>query len=412
MLTLIVAELEQAFHEIVWDDDLSYFAYHSGKAGGIAAATRTDGVHSLSLCDDISEAYESIVALASDLETLENQQVSDDADDDLDEIAFSIQNLETNFFYIVTKLTDRLESGRETETDRFAPNIGWSEYEAALKEAVRAKEADDQLRYALMIGFVSGLMFNNPGPTHPEHGTILDAVNRAYTTRSDDALKYAQARIAASVPVTDPIPFRSEEQYDRYMAEKLPVLRWVHNLACILPAPWNESMGTPNSAAIDCEIRQMTHYEQSENPPRPIEMCYWVVPGKLLAGEYPRNLDETSSHEKLAKLTDAGVSVFIDLTNPDTTDGHLKPYSYLLDGPTHERFPIDDQDVPASVELTKAALDAIDGHLAAGRTVYVHCWGGVGRTGHYHRLLAGAAPRTRPGGIGPAQGTVAGKSKV
>ncbi len=33
------------------------------------------------------------------------------------------------------------------------------------------------------------------------------------------------------------------------------------------------------------------------------------------------------------------------------------------------------------MELTKAALGAIDGHLAAGRTVYVHCWGGVGRTG-------------------------------
>jgi len=127
--------------------------------------------------------------------------------------------------------------------------------------------------------------------------------------------------------------------------------------------------------------RQIVTKEVPELPPKPIERCYWVVPGKLLAGEYPGHWEEHKAKERLARLTDAGVSVFIDLTNPDTTDGHLKPYSYLLDGPTHEPFPIDDQDVPASVEFTKAALDAIDAHIAAGETVYVHCWGGVGRTG-------------------------------
>lgn len=237
---MIVAEMWKAFHEIVWDDDLSYFAYHAGKSGGIAAATGTDGVFSLSLCDDISEAYESIVAFAADLESLENHEVSNDDDGDFDEVVFSIQNLETNFFYIVSELTKRLESGRETEPDKSASGIGWDEYGAALSEAIKAREAGDELRYALMMGLVSGLMFDNPGPTHPEYGTILDAIDTAYTTGSDDALKYAQARIAAGVRMTDPTPFMSEEQYDRYMAEKLPVLRWVHDLACILPAPWDE----------------------------------------------------------------------------------------------------------------------------------------------------------------------------
>ncbi|MXZ90741.1 MAG: hypothetical protein F4W95_05350 [Chloroflexi bacterium] len=118
-----------------------------------------------------------------------------------------------------------------------------------------------------------------------------------------------------------------------------------------------------------------------ENPPRPIDHCYWVLPGKLLAGEYPRNIDEPSSREKLRKLTDAGVSAFIDLTDPSATDHHLKPYADLLNGHSHQRFPIRDLSVPSSPELTKATLDAIDAHIAAGETVYVHCWGGVGRTG-------------------------------
>ena len=128
---------------------------------------------------------------------------------------------------------------------------------------------------------------------------------------------------------------------------------------------------------INRAIRQMTT-EELEDLPRPIEMCYWVVPGRLLAGEYPRNLDEPSSMEKLARLTDAGVSTFIDLT--EEGEGR-KPYAHLLNGPSHERFAIRDQRVPATDELTKAALDAIDRHLEAGETVYVHCWDGVGRTG-------------------------------
>ena len=80
-------------------------------------------------------------------------------------------------------------------------------------------------------------------------------------------------------------------------------------------------------------------------------------------------------------LGDAGVSVFIDLTDPRTTDAHLKPYAQLLNGPSHLRFAIRDQSIPASPEFTKQTLDAIDAHIAAGGTVYVHCWGGVGRTG-------------------------------
>ena len=120
------------------------------------------------------------------------------------------------------------------------------------------------------------------------------------------------------------------------------------------------------------------HFQLDQNPPRPIDHCYWVVPGKLLAGEYPCTPYEESSREKLARLTDAGVTAFIDLTEADE---FLEPYAYLLDGPSHQRFAIRDMSVPESKDLTRQALDAIDAHLAAGKTVYVHCWGGVGRTG-------------------------------
>ena len=115
------------------------------------------------------------------------------------------------------------------------------------------------------------------------------------------------------------------------------------------------------------------------NPTQPIENCYWVVPGQFLAGEYPRNFADESSPTKLAALAGAGIAAFIDLTE----EGDLRPYSQWLNPETqsHQRFPIRDLSTPATVEFTASILDAIDDHIANGRPVYVHCWGGVGRTG-------------------------------
>ena len=49
------------------------------------------------------------------------------------------------------------------------------------------------------------------------------------------------------------------------------------------------------------------------------------------------------------------------------------------------RRPIDDLGIPTHEDLV-TTLDEIDRLLEDGRTVYVHCWGGVGRTG----LVVGA----------------------
>jgi protein-tyrosine phosphatase len=108
-----------------------------------------------------------------------------------------------------------------------------------------------------------------------------------------------------------------------------------------------------------------------------------VSPNSLLAGEYPRTLDERTSKQKIAALIGAGIRSFIDLT--EESEG-LEPYEHLLachsaKGVTYQRFPIADVSVPASRKDTAAILDAIDGPIRNRRIVYVHCLGGVGRTG-------------------------------
>ena len=118
------------------------------------------------------------------------------------------------------------------------------------------------------------------------------------------------------------------------------------------------------------------------SPERPTEDCYWVVPG-FLAGNYPRTQFEDSSRDKMRRILDAGVTCFLDLT---TRYDPLLPYEQLVEqlagsAAVRSHFPVPDMSIPGSAEQTRDILDTIDQVREEGGTVYVHCWGGVGRTG-------------------------------
>ena len=117
---------------------------------------------------------------------------------------------------------------------------------------------------------------------------------------------------------------------------------------------------------------------------RPIPESYWVEPGRLLAGEYPGQLDGEMTRQRIDALIQAGFNSFIDLTKPNETVAYIR---ILLDEAElyevkvkHQRFAIGDFGLPTS-ELMKSILDTIDSELQAGRKIYLHCWGGIGRTG-------------------------------
>ena len=122
----------------------------------------------------------------------------------------------------------------------------------------------------------------------------------------------------------------------------------------------------------------------THTPARPIPECYWVVPGALLAGEYPGARDAGVARRKVARLLAAGITCFVDLT--EAGEG-LRPYWQLAQaaGPPeaqidHQRWPIRDFGVP-SVAHMAGILGAIEQALARNHVVYLHCWGGIGRTG-------------------------------
>jgi hypothetical protein len=128
----------------------------------------------------------------------------------------------------------------------------------------------------------------------------------------------------------------------------------------------------------------------TERLPAPISRSYWVLTGRLLAGPYPGSPDPVEEEAKLASLLAAGVNCFINLMRADECD--------MLGRPFHSyepvarrlarkdavlrflRFEIDDMSVP-SISHMKRILDAVDTCLGEGCVVYLHCLGGVGRTG-------------------------------
>ncbi len=118
---------------------------------------------------------------------------------------------------------------------------------------------------------------------------------------------------------------------------------------------------------------------------RPIPSCYWLVDGLVLAGEYPGSRHAGMSRDRLQRFLDAGIRTFIDLTEETEP---LAPYDAVLAelsrerglAARHIRFAIRDADVP-SVSLMTQVLATIRQEVAAERPVYVHCWGGIGRTG-------------------------------
>jgi hypothetical protein len=118
---------------------------------------------------------------------------------------------------------------------------------------------------------------------------------------------------------------------------------------------------------------------------RPHANCYWVIPGRLLAGEHPGAIVAAQGVARVDALLDAGVRQFIDLTAEHEGPG---PYVSILFeraaargvGVAHRRFAIADFGVPSHA-LMRATLDAIYAAVDAGETPYLHCWGGVGRTG-------------------------------
>lgn len=109
----------------------------------------------------------------------------------------------------------------------------------------------------------------------------------------------------------------------------------------------------------------------------PIRDCYRVADG-FLAGAYPASADPEEAGRRLRTFARYGVDVYFDLTHPADP---LEPYAQLL-GTRARRIPHPIVDfgtttIPHMIRI----LDDLDAATGGGHTAYLHCWGGIGRTG-------------------------------
>jgi hypothetical protein len=111
---------------------------------------------------------------------------------------------------------------------------------------------------------------------------------------------------------------------------------------------------------------------------RPLPNSYWVIPGRLLGGEYPGGTDFSDSRARLARVQGTGIDYFVDLTE----EGELPAYRHLLPFRIkYLRCAIADHGIPNHPLQVQNLLAGIRTALAAGRSIYVHCRAGIGRTG-------------------------------
>ncbi|NLF95454.1 MAG: hypothetical protein GX569_01875 [Candidatus Riflebacteria bacterium] len=109
--------------------------------------------------------------------------------------------------------------------------------------------------------------------------------------------------------------------------------------------------------------------------------CYWVVSDRFLAGSFPYNPGIDNPHDFMRSLLDNGIDAFIDLTEEDELV-HYQPVLAELTAKAliYRRFPIVDYSVPTLSEMQQLVAH-INQLLEEGRNIYLHCRGGIGRTG-------------------------------
>jgi len=125
-------------------------------------------------------------------------------------------------------------------------------------------------------------------------------------------------------------------------------------------------------------------------PQAPLPCTWWVEP-HLLAGQFPGDLDEATSFGKLQTLLEAGVRFFVNLqglnevglAGEDFVDyfAQAKKLAKTMGIEVEQRrFPVPNMSV-TTIPKMQEILAAIDTAINAEKTVYLHCWGGHGRTG-------------------------------
>jgi len=124
----------------------------------------------------------------------------------------------------------------------------------------------------------------------------------------------------------------------------------------------------------------------------PFPRSYWVYGDMFLAGAYPGSSEMDTCRNNLQNMLNAGIRCFISLMqenavsyNNNLSENYVPLLLELAEEQNIKvschRIPIRDSCVPTP-ELMRQVLDIINSSIFTDKEpVYIHCWGGLGRTG-------------------------------
>lgn len=117
-----------------------------------------------------------------------------------------------------------------------------------------------------------------------------------------------------------------------------------------------------------------------------IPQYYPIEKGRLYGGEYPGDRDRARARSRLKHLLAEGIRTFVDLTAPadqmTSYEGLLRELEEEAGVPLRRiTLPLPDMGVPENADTMQQILNHIKEACREAPAVYVHCWGGIGRTG-------------------------------
>jgi len=142
----------------------------------------------------------------------------------------------------------------------------------------------------------------------------------------------------------------------------------------------------------------------------------WLIPGRVMCGHYPgacpsRQISDEQVAENLAKIETAGISMFVCLQDeippqdgiwpcdgiPKTSEraplatGNFKNYRTLAGMDTsYVHYLLPDLSIAKSLNDLDEIVCYLKERVINGDRLYIHCWGGRGRTGLISACLLGA----------------------
>eukprot|EP01102_Stenamoeba_stenopodia_P018593 TRINITY_DN6842_c0_g1_i1.p1 TRINITY_DN6842_c0_g1~~TRINITY_DN6842_c0_g1_i1.p1 ORF type:complete len:333 (-),score=46.96 TRINITY_DN6842_c0_g1_i1:179-1177(-) len=122
----------------------------------------------------------------------------------------------------------------------------------------------------------------------------------------------------------------------------------------------------------------------------PTDTSNWVIKHRVMAGAYPGSRDHT--HPKYVKslIKQCNITTFVCLQQPHELR-RFKSYDAIAKAINEHtqcvNFPIVDGNIASDSEVLSFVVDDLSCRLERGEVLYIHCYGGHGRTGTVVALL-------------------------